>query len=110
MKFLKYPSTLGLPLEVSATEGAAETLVDGTVKAEDREIANRTATLATANTQTAAVKTEKPKMVVKQRKTTSVAEECSVDAAGEAAEEAEMAAAAAAHQSCSIAELMVIAQ
>lgn len=109
-KFLKYPSTLGLPLEVSATKGAAETLVDGTVKAEDRETANRTATLATANTQTAAAMMEKPEKVVKQRKMLSVEEECSVDAAAEAAETAEMEAAAAAHQSCSTAEQVVIAQ
>lgn len=110
MKFLKYPSTSGLPLEVSATKGAAETLVDGTVKAEDREIANRTATLATANTQTEVAMREKQETVVKQRRSLSVAEECSVDAAAEAAEEAEMVAAAAAHRSCSTAELVVIAQ
>lgn len=110
MKFLKCPSTLGLPLEVSATEGAAETLADGMVKAEDRETANRTATLATANTQTAAAMTEKSETVVKQRRTLLVAEECSVDAAGEAAEVAEMEAAAAAYQSCSTAEPVVIVQ
>lgn len=109
MKFLKYPSTLGLPLEVSATEGAAETLVDGTGKAEDRETVNRKATLAKANNQTAAAMTEKPEKVVKQR-TLLVAEECSVDAAGEAAEVAGMEAAAAAYQSCSTAEPVVIVQ
>lgn len=97
MKFLKYPSILGLAQEVSATEGAAETLGDRTVKAADWETANRTAILATANTQTAAAMTEKPEMVVKRKKTRSAAEECSVAAAAETTE-AEMAAAAAADQ------------
>lgn len=95
---------------MSATEAAAETLVDRTVKAADWETASRTGTLATANIQTAAVMRGKPEMEAKHRKTLSVAEECSVDAAGEAAEEAEMVVAAAAHQSCSTAEPAVIIQ
>lgn len=110
MKFLKYPSTWGLPLEVSATKGAAETLVDGTVKAEDRETASRTAILVTANTQMAVAMREKLETVAKQRRSLLEAEECSVDAAAEASEEAEMVVAAAAYQSCSTAEQVVIAQ
>lgn len=111
MKFLKYPSTSGLALELSATKGAAETLVGGTVKEADREKANRTATLATANTQTAAATSERPGTVVKPKKTLSVAEECSVDAPAEMAVAAEIAAAAAAAgRSCSTVEPVVIVQ
>lgn len=97
MKLLKCPSTSGLALELSATEGAAETLIDRTAKAANRERASRKVILATANIQTAAGIGEKPETVVEQKKTLSVVEECSVDAAEEMAEEAEIVAAAAAH-------------